>query len=157
MAKYDILGDIVSPEALAQLKELEKIANNIGGKLKGITLAGMSDKGEAAFIQKLNAETALLIKQEERLQQTIAKGNAVKQAKVKLTQEEAVTQAALNNISKLNAIRANEHTSALQKLNAQMRLLEIEMQSKFNPALTEQSKEFRNLNAEHAKLQAEIS
>ena len=75
----------------------------VGGKLKGITLAGMSDKGEAAFIQKLNAETALLIKQEEKLQQTIAKGNAVKQAKVKLTQEEAVTQAALNNVSKLKS------------------------------------------------------
>ena len=128
MAKYDILGDIVSPEALAQLKELEKIANNIGGKLKGITLAGMSDKGEAAFIQKLNAETALLIKQEERLQQTIAKGNAVKQAKVKLTQQEAVTQAALNNVSKLRAVLASQETSALQKLDAQIRLNVLEAQ-----------------------------
>ena len=151
MAKYDILGDIVSPEALAHLKELEKIANNIGGKLKGITLAGMSDKGEAAFIQKLNAETALLIKQEERLQQTIAKGNAVKQAKVKLTQEEAVTQAALNNVSKLNAIRANEHTSALQKLDAQMRLNVLETQ-KYVAAGETQNANYLRLIAHTAKL-----
>ena len=67
MAKYDIVGGIISDAAMKQLQEIEKLATSIGGKLKGITLAGMSDKGEAAFIQKLNAETALLIKQEERL------------------------------------------------------------------------------------------
>lgn len=128
MAKYDILGDIVSPEALAQLKELEKIANNIGGKLKGITLAGMSDKGEAAFIQKLNAETALLDKQKEKLTRTIEKENVQAQRRIKLTQEEAVTQAALNNVSKLRAVLASQETSALQKLDAQIRLNVLDAQ-----------------------------
>lgn len=154
MAKYDILGDIVSPEALAQLKELEKIANNIGGKLKGITLAGMSDKGEAAFIQKLNAETALLIKQEEKLQNTIAKGNAPRQAKVKLTQEEAVTQAALNNVSKLRAVLASQETSALQKLDAQIRLNVLDAQ-KYVAAGDTQNANYLKLIANTKQLSAE--
>ena len=154
MAKYDILGDIVSPEALAQLKELEKIANNIGGKLKGITLAGMSDKGEAAFIQKLNAETALLIKQEEKLQQTIAKGNAPRQAKVKLTQEEAVTQAALNNVSKLRAVLTSQETSALQKLDAQIRLNVLDAQ-KYVAAGDTQNANYLKLIANTKQLSAE--
>ena len=153
-AKYDIVGGIVSDAAMKQLQEIEKIANNIGGKLKGITLAGMSDKGEAAFIQKLNAETALLIKQEERLQQTIAKGNAVKQAKVKLTQEEAVTQAALNNVSKLKAVLVSQETSALQKLDAQIRLNVLSAQ-KYVAAGDTQNANYLKLIANTKQLSAE--
>lgn len=154
MAKYDIVGGIVSDAAMKQLQELEKIANSIGGKLKGITLAGMSDKGEAAFIQKLNAETALLIKQEEKLQQTIAKGNAVTQAKVKRTQEEAVTQAALNNVSKLRAVLASQETSALQKLDAQIRLNVLDAQ-KYVAAGDTQNANYLNLIANTKQLSNE--
>jgi hypothetical protein len=52
-------------------------------------------------------------------------------------------------ILKLNAILASEYSTALERLDAKMRLLEIDMQSKFNPALQEQSSEFRQLVTQH--------
>ena len=76
-----------------------------------------------------------------------------------LTPEQKATSSVANSntaaILKLNAVAADANSTALQKMYATMKLLEIEMQSKFNPALTEQSKEFQNLNAQHAKLQQE--
>ena len=161
-AKYDIVGGIVSDAAMKQLQEIEKLATSIGQSLQGVKLSDLSKGGkDAANLEKINAQTQLLLEkqklvqlQEEKLQQTIAKGNAVKQAKVKLTQEEAVTQAALNNVSKLRAILASQETSALQKLDAQMRLNVLETQ-KYVAAGDTQNANYLKLIANTAKLSAE--
>ena len=41
----------------------------------------------------------------------------------------------------------------MQRLIAQMKIAEIEMQKEFNPALTQQSQRFTELSARHAQLQ----
>jgi hypothetical protein len=53
---------------------------------------------------------------------------------------------------KLAAIAASQYTTQLQKLDAQIRLLAIDMDSKFNPQLEEQSMEYRELYAQQSKL-----
>ena len=69
------------------------------------------------------------------------------------TQEEIVSKQASNNVKKLNAIATSEEVTELQRLVAQMKLAEIEMQKEFNPALTQQSQRFTELSARHAQLQ----
>lgn len=150
MAQYDIIGGIVDPKALQELKDLEAIASKIGKSLKGVTLGGISSEADLALVKRLNAETDLLIKKTEQYNTTIQRG-------AKLTMEQKVAQQALNNEAKLNAIVTSQQTTALQKMYAQMKLLEIEMQSKFNPALKEQSAEFQALSQQHAKLQQEYA
>jgi hypothetical protein len=68
-------------------------------------------------------------------------------------QKNNVTRSQNNQQAKLSATIASDNATALQKLFAAMKLLEIEMQSKFNPALKEQSKEFQNLSLQHKTLQ----
>lgn len=128
MASYDIIGGIVDPKALAELQNLEKIANNIAVKLRGVTLGSMSKEADAALVQRLNAETAKLVAQEQKLQGQIQRTNQARAAKIKLTTEEKVSQSALNNIAKLSAILSNEYTTALQKLDAQIKLNIIDAQ-----------------------------
>lgn len=273
-AKYDIVGGIVSKEAMAQLREVEKLANAIGASLSGIKLSNIGKEGlsktqeklvadlerankkmedlkkthslkieqieaemnskllsqkqkhdqamaeseakaKNALIKereklnaklfelelKINSEAAKnrekfendtlksqqdfnnkLIIEKQKLQSKIEELDAKELArqkdyekrradtladraareaaalankKVPLTPEQKVANSNTAAILKLNAIAADANSTSLQKLGAQMRLLEIEMQAKFNPALADQSQEFRNLNAEHARLQQE--
>jgi len=53
---------------------------------------------------------------------------------------------------KLAAIAASQYTTQLQKLDAQIRLLSIDMDSKFNPELQQQSQEYRELYAQQSRL-----
>jgi len=128
MASYDIIGGIVDPKALAELQNLEKIANNIAVKLRGVTLGSMSKEADAALVQRLNAETAKLVAQEQKLQNQIQKTNQARAEKIKLTTEEKVSQTALNNVEKLSAVLASQYTTALQKLDAQIKLNIIDAQ-----------------------------
>ena len=85
MASYDIIGGIVDPKALAELQNLEKIANNIAVKLRGVTLGSMSKEADAALVQRLNAETAKLVAQEQKLQNQIEKTSTAQLNKAKNT------------------------------------------------------------------------
>ena len=130
MAEY-IIDKGVSPEVWADIEKLAKALGNMPNVSIG------ANWSNAQSTSAINAQTEAISK------------------RIKLTMEERVAQQALNQQQKLAATVTSEQTTSLQKLFAQMKLLEIEMQSKFNPALKEQGKEFTNLSAQHAKLQAE--
>jgi len=147
--KIDSIFDLGKIEAeitkiAAKMSEQFGKATNINSLSKGVKgskgVNGL-DEGYAQALKELDSATRQLAAAQEQL--------AVSNAKLK------VSNSALRAEQKLTATVASEHTTALQKMYAQMKLLEIEMQSKFNPALKEQSKEFQNLNAQHSKLQSE--
>ena len=85
MASYDIIGGIVSEEAKKELQELERMANNIGTKLKGITIGQISKEADAALVRKLNAETEKLVAQEQKLQTQITKTSQASAQRAKAT------------------------------------------------------------------------
>lgn len=159
MAEYDIIENFVSQKAKKEIEDFKKSVKEISEAIKNINSAGITytsgtnkkstsgksqsslDPGYSQALKEFDAATIKLAASQEQLAQ--------KTAKVR------VEFANSSNLQKQHAIATSENSNALQKLTAQMKILENEMLAKFNPALSEQSVEFRKLNAEHKKLQAE--
>lgn len=201
-AKYDIVGGIVSDAAMKQLQEIEKLATSIGKSLQGVKLSDISKGGkDAANLEKLNAQTQLLIEKTKLLEQQREKAAskritetndelkamrsyyselekssakeaaaATKAADEKRRAQEAVAAAnekarkttadykigvsALSNVEKLKAVITSEHTSALQKLDAQIRLNVLDAQ-KYVAAGDTQNANYLKLIANTKQLSAE--
>lgn len=106
-------------------------------------------------IMRENNDAKNALAQKKYIDQLERQAQAAAKAVAASTPEARVSKSNTENILKLNAIAADANSTALQRMYAQMKILEIEMQAKFNPALQQQSQEFINLNAQHAKLQSE--
>ena len=185
MEEY-LIENVISPEAEKQLSNLSKtitdLASNIEA-LNNIPKASKSDSSkeyndaaksaslfekELRKLQEVREEdykNTLIINDErkkevQRLKEELGiaaqRSQATKQ-KVQATQEEIVSLQASNNVKKLNAIATSENVTQLQRLVAQMKLAEIEMQQEFNPAVSQQSQRFMELSGRHAQLQKEYN
>ena len=161
-AEFDIFGGFVDPKALDAFKQLEAQAERTAKSMKEI--ATQKD----AIFGKVNAQQTkgggsvgntkefdALVEANKRLTRSMQELQIQQQKVTAEMQKNVVTRQNSNATLKLQATLVSENSTALQKMYATMKLLEVEMQSKFNPALAEQSQEFRNLNAQHSKLQQE--
>lgn len=140
------------PKIKAEINEIAaEMSKKFGAAANINTLGGSTTKGGGG--QK--AEFDAVAEAAKRLTKSMQELQVQQQTVNAEMQKNNVTRSQNNAQAKLSATIASENATSLQKLYANMKLLEIEMQSKFNPALKEQSKEFQNLNAQHAKLQQE--
>ena len=182
MEEY-LIDNIISPEAEKQLSSLSKTITELASNIESLnnipkaTKDNSSNKefdsaakSAAAFemelkkLQSVREEDYknILMTRAERQKEidalktelgiTQKKSQAIRQS-TQATQEEIVSKQALNNIKKLNAIATSEEVTELQRLVAQMKLAEIEMQKEFNPSLKQQSQRFTELSGRHAQLQ----
>lgn len=182
MEEY-LIDNIISPEAEKQLSSLSKTITELASNIESLnnipkaTKDNSSNKefdsaakSAAAFemeLKKLKTvreedyKNTLMIRAERQkeidalkieLGITQKRSQAIRQS-TQATQEEIVSKQASNNVKKLNAIATSEEVTELQRLTAQMKLAEIEMQKEFNPALTQQSQRFTELSGRHAQLQ----
>ena len=182
MEEY-LIDNVISPEAEKQLSSLSKTITELASNLESLnnipkaTKDNSSNKefdsaakSAAAFemeLKKLQTvreedyKNTLMIRAERQkeidalkieLGITQKRSQAVRQS-TQATQEEIVSKQASNNVKKLNAIATSEEVTELQRLNAQMKLAEIEMQKEFNPAIAQQSQRFTELSGRHAQLQ----
>ena len=177
--EFDISSFIDIPKLDAEFNKLDKRVKQSAkeidaliGKMGAIGV-GTDYSKEAARMAVAAARVETIKAESEKRQQKIVEDGVRKQEMFEIRKQKAMEQTArvrqatsmqervdLQAVAaqeKLNAVVASEHATALQKLLAQMKLLEIDMQAKFNPALREQSQEFRNLNAQHKLLQSEYS
>ena len=171
---------------MKQLQEIEKLATSIGKSLQGVKLSDISKGGkDAANLEKINAQTQLLIEKTKLLEQQrekaaisaeaamqklivneekiaaatqkrqeaqrkssqivvdstnyelqamnkyyaeLEKSSAANEKARKSTADYKVGASALANVEKLNAIITSEHTTSLQKLDAQIRLNVLDAQ-----------------------------
>lgn len=182
MEEY-LIDNIISPEAEKQLSSLSKTITELASNLESLnnipkaTKDNSSNKefdsaakSAAAFemelkklqtIREEDYKNTLMIRAERQkeidalkieLGITQKRSQAIRQS-TQATQEEIVSKQASNNVKKLNAIATSEEVTELQRLVAQMKLAEIEMQKEFNPALKQQSQRFTELSGRHAQLQ----
>jgi len=149
---YDILGGFVSKTTIDDFDKLDKRVEQSSQKISEL-IAKMGTLGMGTDYSKFANDLAAANSKILKLEQQV---NTEKQRKIKLSIEEKVAAQALAAQQKINATATSEQVTQLQRLTAQMKVLEMEMQSKFNPALKEQSAEFITLNAQHQKMQAEF-
>lgn len=118
MANYDIIGGIVSPKALEELKALETMVDNIATKLQGMTIGQAAGKSSDAGLNKTI----------NKLQKEIERLNAAK--KQGLTIDQKVEQNSQRLQQKYEAIAnsSSKYVTELQKMEARMKLLNIELQ-----------------------------
>lgn len=116
MANYDIIGGIVSPEALKEIQMLEKSVDEIAAKLQGMTL-GSASKGDAAMAKQIKDLEAQI----KRLTAAKAQGLTVDAKVEQQMQRQQQKFAAIANSS-------SQYVTELQKMEARMKLLNIELQ-----------------------------
>lgn len=118
MANYDIIGGIVSPKALEELKALETMVDEIATKLQGMTIGQAAGKSSDAGLNKTI----------NKLQKEIERLNAAK--KQGLTIDQKVEQNSQRLQQKYEAIAnsSSKYVTELQKMEARMKLLNIELQ-----------------------------
>ena len=124
-AKYDIVGGIVSDAAMKQLQEIEKLATSIGKSLQGVKLSDISKGGkDAANLEKINAQTQLLIEKTKTLEQQREKAAA------KIKQNEIARLSAIDKENTAEEIAHQKRLSRdakilMQKTETEQKLLNL--------------------------------
>ena len=127
-----------------QISMMDKLTAQI--KIQSIELQRLITSGQKgseeynqrkANIQSLLAEKKALKNEINGVVVAEKKAIPVKQQKVKATIEETVSMQGRNQVAKLHAILSSQETTALQKLDAQMRLLNLDLQKMVSAGKTQ--------------------
>ena len=137
------------------LSKLESVQKGIGGgkNLKTAEFNAATEaekrltkaKNELAIVEQKLYQQVLLKRSETKKQvQALSKELGItnktttaKKQKVKATIEETVSMQSRNQVAKLHAILSSQETTALQKLDAQMRLLNLDLQKMVSAGKTQ--------------------
>lgn len=161
MAEYDIIGGIVSPKAQKEMDAYYDSILKIAEAIKAMpTLGGgaaPTAKGGGGG-SKPTAEFDALTEANKRLTKSVQELEIAQQKITAQTAKNITSRQALSQVQKLNATLASAETSELQKMDAQMRLISLDLQKMVvakqteTKAYTDGIAKLKNMSVEYDRL-----
>lgn len=161
MAEYDIIGGIVSPKAQKELDAYYDSILKIAEAIKNMpTLGGAAaptTKGGGGG-SKPTAEFDALTEANKRLTKSVQELEIAQQKITAQTAKNITSRQALSQVQKLNATLASVETSELQKMDAQMKLISLDLQKMVvakqteTKAYTDGIAKLKNMSVEYDRL-----
>lgn len=161
MAEYDIIGGIVSPKAQKEMDAYYDSILKIAEAIKNMpTLGGAAaptTKGGGGG-SKPTAEFDALTEANKRLTKSVQELEIAQQKITAQTAKNITSRQALSQVQKLNATLASAETSELQKMDAQMKLISLDLQKMVvakqteTKAYTDGIAKLKNMSVEYDRL-----
>ena len=161
MAEYDIIGGVVSPKAQKEMDAYYDSILKIAEAIKAMpTLGGgaaPTAKGGGGG-SKPTAEFDALTEANKRLTKSVQELEIAQQKITAQTAKNITSRQALSQVQKLNATLASAETSELQKMDAQMKLISLDLQKMVvakqteTKAYTDGIAKLKNMSVEYDRL-----
>lgn len=159
MAEYDIIGGIVSPKAQKEMDAYYDSILKIAEAIKGMpTLGGAAAPAKGGGGGKSTAEFDALTEANKRLTKSVQDLEVAQQKITATTAKNIASKQALTQVQKLNATLASTETSELQKMDAQMKLISLDLQKMVvakqteTKAYTDGIAKLKNMSVEYDRL-----
>lgn len=159
MAEYDIIGGIVSPKAQKEMDAYYDSILKIAEAIKGMpTLGGGAAPAKGGGGSKPTAEFDALTEANKRLTKSVQELEIAQQKITATTAKNIASKQALSQVQKLNATLASTETSELQKMDAQMKLISLDLQKMVvakqteTKAYTDGIAKLKNMSVEYDRL-----
>ena len=159
MAEYDIIGGIVSPKAQKEMDAYYDSILKIAEAIKGMpTLGGAAAPAKGGGGGKSTTEFDALTEANKRLTKSVQELEIAQQKITAQTAKNITSRQALSQVQKLNATLASAETSELQKMDAQMKLISLDLQKMVvakqteTKAYTDGIAKLKNMSVEYDRL-----